>query len=270
MIKWAFISFGIVASTVCKAQNCNVFLYKGDTLQYEACIIGQERSGHYQFSRAYQEALDRAINYCGYFSYAYKNKSIAYLKSGDFLTWKYLIDKAVNLDPETHLAYRGWCRYQFFNDYDGAIADIERLDEIVSYDIGHCQNGDYHLKMALALCYKSIGNVQHAISIIHELFSSEDYDIYPYDYVHLGVMYLETGDLENAIFCFQKQSDIKPLADNQYYLAQAFKRKEMESEARIAIAEALKLFEKGYQMQDIYTHKADEVFLSEILDFTVK
>ena len=124
------------------AQNCNAFLYAKDTLQYEACVIAEERDGHYQYSREFQEALDKAIEKCPYFSYAYLHKSVAYLKSGDFVTWKTLIDKAVELNTKENLGYRGWCRYQFFRDYRGAIVDIELLDSLISYDIGHSAGGE--------------------------------------------------------------------------------------------------------------------------------
>ena len=62
------------------------------------------------------------------------------------------MNKAVALDPKEHLPYRGWCRYQFFRDYEGAIQDIERLDSLSKYDIGYSVNAEYHLHIARALC----------------------------------------------------------------------------------------------------------------------
>src|SRR5690606_11486794 len=128
--------------------NCEVYKFSGDTLKYKACKKAMEVSGHYQFSKEYQTILDEAIKIDPTFDYAYWAKSIAYLKSGDFITWKTLIDKAVELNANEHLGYRGWCRYQFFRDYKGAIADIEKLDSLVTYDIGQSQNGTYHLNIA--------------------------------------------------------------------------------------------------------------------------
>ena len=90
------------------AQNCNAFLYAKDTLQYEACLIAEERDGHYQYSREFQEALDKAIEKCPYFSYAYLHKSVAYLKSGDFVPWKTLMDQTVELNANENLVSRGW------------------------------------------------------------------------------------------------------------------------------------------------------------------
>ena len=148
------------------AQNCEAYKYYGDTLKYEACKVAKKRAGHYQFSKEYQIALDKSLKIDSTFDHAYFAKSIAYLKSGDFVTWKKLIDKAVEYNPKDHLGYRGWCRYQFFSDYKGLIQDIEKLDSLVKYDIGYSQNGTYHLNIAKGLCYKAIGEKGKAIEII--------------------------------------------------------------------------------------------------------
>ena len=102
--------------------NCNAFLYYGDSLRYKACKVAEKREGYYQFSKEYQAALDEAIAIDPGFAYAYEAKSTAYLKSGDFVSWIQLMDKAVA---------RGWCRYHFFKDYVGGIRDIERLDSLI-------------------------------------------------------------------------------------------------------------------------------------------
>ena len=57
--------------------------------------IAEEAKNHHQFSKKYQEIYDMAIEKCPYFADAYQARSVAYLKSGDFLTWKKLIDKAL-------------------------------------------------------------------------------------------------------------------------------------------------------------------------------
>jgi hypothetical protein len=62
--------------------NCNDFLYKGDTLQYKACIEA-ENEIYYQFQREFQETLDNAIKICPNFMYV-REKSTAYLKVETF------------------------------------------------------------------------------------------------------------------------------------------------------------------------------------------
>ena len=49
----------------------------------------------YQFSEEYQIILDELIENDPTFQYAYWVKSIVCLKSGNFMTWKKLIDRTV-------------------------------------------------------------------------------------------------------------------------------------------------------------------------------
>ena len=246
------------------SQNCNAFLYYGDSLQYEACIVAEKRAGKYQFSRAYQEALDESLEICDYFSFAYRHKSVAYLKSGDFLTWKKLMDKAVELDPIENLSYRGWCRYQFFRDYKGAIKDIEKLDSLIDYNIGFSQDGAYHLNIAKALCYKALGQKEKAIAIIEKQLKEEDHSVGLYDYLHLGVLYLELGKHEEAIKAFNLQSSFYEYADNQYYLALAEKQLGKKETYKNHLVKAKELYLKREYMFGVYTERQDKVYLQEI------
>jgi tetratricopeptide (TPR) repeat protein len=251
-------------SSLIAQPNCNAFLYYGDTLKYEACLEAEKRAGHYQFSREYQEALDKALAIDSTFAYAYKVKSTAYLKSGDFITWKALIDKAVKYDPEGELFYRGWCRYQFFRDYEGAIADIELLESLVDYDIGFGQNGDYHLLITKALCYKAIGQSDKAISIIEEKLSDSTYFASPYDYLHLGVLYLEKGDIDRAIQALETQETVNDLAENRYFIALAYRQKGALQLFRDNLTMAEKLYKNGIRMLDPYTTHMDRIYLAQI------
>lgn len=246
--------------------NCEAYKYYGDTLKYEACKKAEEIKGHYQFSKEYQTILDESIEIDPTFDYPYWAKSIAYLKSGDFVTWKKLIDKAVQLEPESHLGYRGWCRYQFFRDYDGAIMDLEKLDGMVDYDIGQSQNGAYHLNVAKGLCYKAIGKKEKAIEIIEkqiELNEQEDF-IGPYDYLHLGVLYLETGRLEKALENFSKQSKVNELAENQFYMALTFKALKKPSKYKSSLENSKELYLNNKKMFDPYSNPMDKIFLDNI------
>ena len=253
-------------SSVPAQPNCEAFKYFGETLKYEACKKAMEVKGHYQFSKEYQTVLDKSIEIDPTFDYAYWAKSIAFLKSGDFVTWKKLIDKAVELNPKQHLGYRGWCRYQFFRDYKGAIRDIEKLDSLVDYDIGQSQNGTYHLNIAKGLCYKGIGEKEKAIVIIEKqinLNEKEDF-IGAYDYLHLGVLYFETGKFEKAIETFKKQSEYNEFAENQYYLALTYRELNKSTESKSCLEKAKKLYIGGIKMFDPYSNPMDKIYLENI------
>lgn len=248
------------------AQNCEAYKYYGDTLKYEACRVAMKRAGHYQFSKEYQIALDKSLEIDPTFDRAYFSKSIAYLKSGDFVTWKKLIDKAVQYNPKEHLGYRGWCRYQFFRDYKGAIEDIEKLDSIVDYDIGYSQNGTYHLNIAKGLCYKALGEKEKAIEILEKQvkLNEEENFVGAYDYLHLGILHLETGNLEKAVRTFKKQSKEYELAENQYYLAMTFVEMGKQTESNSCLEKAKELYIRNRRMYDNYSNPMDKIYLADI------
>ncbi|MBK9734239.1 MAG: hypothetical protein IPO92_04435 [Saprospiraceae bacterium] len=254
----------ILGQNIVAAQNCNVFLYQKDTLQYEACLIAEDAYQYYQYSREYQEILDKAIEKCPYFSFAYRNKSTAYLKSGDFITWKYLIDKAVKYDFRENIGYRGWCKFQFFRDYQGAIDDIESLEAVSKGNIGYSAGGHYHLKVAKALCYKQLGNVNKAISIMEQYMGDTTYQISVFDHLHLGVMYLEIGANEKAINQFNLQSIQNNLAENQYYLALCHQKMGNTTFFSEHITKAKDMYLRNQKMIFHYTEPIDRVYLEEI------
>jgi tetratricopeptide (TPR) repeat protein len=243
--------------------NCEAYKYFGDALKYKACKVSEKRAGHYQFSREYQEALDEALEIDSTFAFAYKVKSTAYLKSGDFLNWKKLIDLAVKYDTVGHLDYRGWCRYQFFRDYTGAIADIELLDKLVDHDIGYSVNGDYHLQIARALCYKALGQNDKAIQIIETQFEDPEYPIGLYDCLHLGVLYLEKQEYDKALHYFAKQAEENDLAENRYYSALAHKLNNNPTAYEEELILAHRKYQNEERMNEDYTEYADKIHLRD-------
>lgn len=246
------------------AQNCNFYLLQGDTCQNEACKIAEPRNIHYQYSKEYQEICDDAIAHCPDYAPAYSHKSTAYLKSGDFVTWEYLMGKAVDLVPKDYLAYRGWCRYSFFLDYQGAIEDLERLESLIGYETGYSAEGDYHLQVARALCYKGLGNKEKAISILEDYFEKSNGDGRVYNYLHLGVLYLESGQIAKAKACMEKQLQINSLAEAHYYMALIHKSEKDDPACRSQLELAKTQYEAGLRMRHDYTHHMDKVYLIQI------
>ncbi len=245
--------------------NCNVYLYKGDTALYKACKFAEENGrGYYQFDRRMHAVYDSALAICDRFAYAYRVKSVAYLKSGDFLTWKKLIDQAVKYEPELHMGYRGWCRYQFFRDYDGAIKDIENLEKLIAYDIGYSANGNYHLMIAKALCYMELDEKQKAIDIIEKQLAKEDYEAGLFDYYQLGVCYFQMGNDEKALFYLLKQKDQKVLAETEYYLAKIYKSQGKMEEYKSHKSNALEYYQKGHILFDDYSHHTNKVYYADL------
>jgi tetratricopeptide (TPR) repeat protein len=257
--------FYLLFPTIAFSQpNCNVYLYNRDTLQYNACKSVEEVP-YYQYTRKYQERYDKALEICPYFAHAYASKSTAYLKSGDFVTWKYLIDKAVQYDTLEHIGYRGWCRYQFFRDYKGAISDIEYLEKRKkSINIGFSAAGDYHLIVAKAICYSAINDKKKAIEILENLFANTKYAAGEFDFYQLGVTYFQIKDYKNAQKYFDKQSAKNELAENKYYKAKIAKIKGDQLLYQSEIKEAIRLYKANQNMTNPYTEHFNKVYLSTI------
>lgn len=264
MKKYLFLVLIISFSKLMAQPNCEAYRYFGDELKYKACMAAQKRAGHYQFSKEYQEALDEALDIDSSFAYAYKAKSTAYLKSGDFITWKKLIDKAVEYDAAGELFYRASCRFQFFRDYKGAIKDIELLDSLVDYDIGYSQNGDYHLNIIKALCYRATGQPTKALMIFEKQLTDSTYLIGLYDYLHLGVLHLEMENYSSALAAFQAQEANNDIAENRYYIALTYKALGDTENYLYHLNLAKEKYENGARMFDPYVENMDQIFLYDI------
>jgi tetratricopeptide (TPR) repeat protein len=244
--------------------NCEAFKATGDTCKYEACKYIENAPKHFQLLKEYHDIYNKALEICPDYHPAYKSKSIAYLKTGDFIMWKKLIDKAVEMSPLDHLDYRGWCRFQFFRDYKGAIADIERLQKSVGIDAGFGQNGMYHLNIARALCYKMLGEKDKAIEIIEKHLNVDNSDTGLYVNYHLGILYYEKGAFEKALSTFNKQTQEHSFAENEYYKSLVYKALNKTQEQKQALEKSLKLYQEEVFMRDVYSHQVDKIYFLQV------
>lgn len=244
--------------------NCNVYKMSNNLPCYEACVTATESEAG-QGTKASQLQFDKAIELCPGFDYAYFEKAVPYLKRGDFITWRKLIDKAVELNPTGHLGYRGWCKYQFVRDYNGAIKDFEKLDSLISYDMGYSINGNYQLNIVKALCYKALGQKTKAVEIMENQLAQKGYAPMTYDYLHLGVLKIETGDTDGGIEYLNQSIALNDyLAEPYYYLGLIYKKQNLTKEFRENMEKAKIYYEKGYRLFDPYTHPMDKIYLADI------
>jgi tetratricopeptide (TPR) repeat protein len=245
--------------------NCNVYKWAGDTACYRACQIYETASHTRQGSRFSQMLYDSVIALCPSFDMAYMEKAVPYLKRGDFVTWRIWIDKAVALNPKEQLGYRGWCRYQFLRDYAGALTDLEALEKIKQPDIGYSVNGDYHLMIAKALCYKGLGQKEKAIQAIETQLAIPGYEPGYYDYLHLAVLKIETGKSQEAIPILEKQLALSAgFAETYYYLALVYKQFDQRPQMLENLVLANKLYQEGRHRSDPYDNPDDRIYREDI------
>lgn len=252
------ISIGVYAQ-----PNCEIL--KADAACYQACKTSWAAIRYKQGSFKSQSLFDESIALCPSFAYAYQQKAVPYLKRGQFVEWKRLIDKAVELSPMEYLGYRGWCRIQFLRDYDGAITDIETLQNIMQGDIGFCQNGNYHLEIALGLCYKELGQFSRAKTIFENYFESSYYSEALYDFYHLGVIEYNLDNLVAAKENLLKQNEMNEVSESHFYLALIAKKEENTSAHSRHLDKAEQLYKRGASLIDNYSEPIDKIYLSDIL-----
>lgn len=244
--------------------NCNAYLIYGDTLKHEACKKAENRRGHYQFSKEYQIALDQALAIDSTWAYAYRAKSVAYLKSGDFITWKKLMDKAVKYNLREMLEYRSWCRYQFFKDYKGAIEDAERLFQLSGDYAAESANGDYNLNIARGLWYRELGQIDKGLQIMEEQLDKPDHYVGIYDYLHLGVIYFEFGRFQDALTALKRQEAENDIAENRFYKALTLKALGNSNEYTRELELALAKYSRGLRMFDPYVEMIDQIYQADL------
>ncbi|MBA6155407.1 tetratricopeptide repeat protein [Tenacibaculum sp. S7007] len=190
---------------------------------------------------------------------------VKFNKAGDFHTGFIYLNKAVELNPSSHLGYRGWIRLRKIRDYDNALSDFNQLDSLtpnfvdtawgenIDFLRGECYFGKKDYK-------KAIGNFN--LNIIN---NKEDWvDIHTF--VYLGLCEYELGNYKKAISEFEralKQSEFTP--ESYFGIAKAYKKLGEIEKANENILNAEKNI--AYKRNDIYNEFLNEIYLSEILEF---
>lgn len=208
----------IVYTNTIAQVNCHAV--EGENCK-KACELYNWDSGR-QISRESRGAFDRAIGVCPDFSNSYMEKAVPYLKNGDFVTWKILIDKAISANPKMHLGYRGLYKFQFLRDDNTAVLDLESLKKHDPNDLGRSVSKNYHPPVVKAVFYSVLGQKERTADSIEKLLASKSYFNGMYDHYQLGVTYFELGRCYETSENFEKHSR-DAFAENIYFKSKVSK-----------------------------------------------
>ena len=213
--------------------------------------------------------LDSATNVCPGFAKAWREKGSPYVKRGDFGNWATYINREVELDPRAFLPVRGWCRFSFLRDYEGAIADLSRLDTLVTFHTIYAS--DFNIYLILGEAKAALGEYDEAIEyydkdINNTIRESGENWMGLYDFLYRGILKYNTGDYSAAIDDFDKEIKIyESLADPYYYKGLAYLKLEKKKEALEQFKKALELINgKGFKHKDPYCEVQNEIYPSDI------
>lgn len=215
-----------------------------------------------------KELHERIEQFASENSNDYMEYSVRFNKAGDFENGFKFLNKAVELNPELHLGYRGWIRLRKMRDYDKALLDFDKLDSLtpnfidvpwgedIDFLRGECYFGKKEYNKAIELFGRSIKNQKEDWADIHT-------------FVYLGLCEYKLKNYEKSVLEFQralKQSIYTPEA--HFGLAKAFlklgniqKAKEHILDAEINI---------DYKREDYYNEFLNEIYLPEIRKFKKK
>jgi tetratricopeptide (TPR) repeat protein len=255
----------VSAAIICTSYgppNCN--LYKADEGCYTACKDAENAIMFTQGSKESQEYFDKSIQNCPSFDYSFYEKAVPYAKRGLMKEWKIMIDEAIKLNPQEHLATRGWYHFFFMRNYEAAIKDIEQFDQLKKGNVGFTGDGVYHLNVLKALSWKGLGERQKAIQILTEQLNKDDHEVGMYDYLHLGVLYLEIGEYEKGLENLNKQIAHNDLSEVYFYKALCYKHLNKKGESQRNLNTSLAYYQKGTTMANPYRQLVDEIYLSDI------
>lgn len=208
---------------------------------------------------------ERAIEYNQDNSDAWMERSVSFNKAGDFKKGFEYLDKAVELNPSSHLGYRGWIRLRKMRDFDKALIDFDKLDiltpnvvdapwgEDIDFLRGECYFGKKDYEKAIELFNRNIKNQKEDWADIHS-------------FIYLGLCEFELGNYKKAITEFQralKQSEITP--ESFFGMARAYQKLGDIEKAKENILKAEKNI--GSKRDDFYNEYLNEIYLSEVLEF---
>ncbi|WP_297798574.1 tetratricopeptide repeat protein [uncultured Eudoraea sp.] len=201
-------------------------------------------------------------------SNAWMERSAPINKSGDFEKGFEYLNKAVELDPTSHLGYRGWIRLRKLRDYDKALIDFNHLDSLtpnvvdapwgedIDFLRGECYFGKKDYKKAIELFNRNIKNQKEDWADIHT-------------FVYLGLCEYEQGNYKKSVSEFQralKQSEYVP--ESYFGIAKAYQKLGQIDLAK----ENLRKAENSmyYKRDDIYNEFLNEIYPSDLMEFRQK
>lgn len=248
------------------SENC-VSRQQQDSLMTRFVENGARRFGYNHPN--WEIYFDSLIAVCPDMAYAYREKAIPYIKNGDYAKAMLLEDKAVELDPERWTAYRGFLKCIFTKDYEGAIVDFKKAQEL--------QPGNYEMDHTYlffqGLCNLELGHYQKAEENFKEdIFIQTGGDagssIHFNTLFYIGVLYYEMKDYDKAKeYLLKSIKEYKDFPDAHYYLALVYDAEgvhELKTKHLQMAKEALLVGHGISEDNTIYAYYPHQITLYEI------
>lgn len=200
----------------------------------------------------WNQYCDSLIASCPNIAIAYQHKAVPLVKDGKWEQAFALEDKAVALDPQVWLPYRGFLKVIKTKDYEGGLADFQ----LAARRNANGREMDHTYPFFEGLCHLKMGNYTLAEQdfkrdIALQKRSVAEATVHFNSLFYVGILYWKMGKYPLAEQYLQqclKQYAQHP--DANYYLGLTYRAQKREAEARQHFTFAQQCLTKGYQLNE--------------------
>lgn len=207
-------------------SNTSLIVAQGNCLQYpkdsgerkacELCYTNEYKQGSKESLMLYDSAITIGPEY----AWAYYQKSVPYFKRGYLSDGIKLLNKAVELDPQSHICYRAYWYHQH-KSYEACIRDLELYYSSYGGYVEFTPGGNYEMRMLLGISYAEMNDLDSAIRVITDYLGNPKNEMHSraHDFFILGVLYYRNKEYRKAEEVLDKHIEKNPqLAEAYYYL----------------------------------------------------
>jgi len=213
---------------------------------------------------------DSLIAACPTFAYAYQQKAMPLITTGQYQETFALLDQAVALDPDHWLAYRGFLKCIFTKDYEGALVDFGQAARLKP----NGREMDHTYPFFRGLCQLELGRFARAEAefsrdLAQQRGADGTGDVHFNTLFYLGVLHVEMKHYDRATAYLAQCLRAYPQhPEANYYAALACRAQGKEAAARQHLAAAQKALVAGYRLNE------DNIFYAnyprQITEFEVR
>ncbi|MEO9480821.1 MAG: tetratricopeptide repeat protein [Maribacter dokdonensis] len=222
---------------------------------------------------AFQNGIAEAVSIDPTFEPGVYELSVADLKRGLPNEWLPQYNKAVVLNPEQRIPWRGYLYLWFYRDYEKAIADFNASDTITPYlDYPQGHSVDYWRGIA----YLGAKDYDNSVAYWDKHITKETEDSGE-DWVELeaflyrGIAYYESDNKEKANENFDKVIQyFTNSADAKYYKAKLLLNEGHKKAALNMIEDAIVDFNNGYYNNRAYVETLRQIYLLDLEELKSK
>jgi len=205
------------------------------------------------FSPEYQVYVDSAIATNPNTAYLYQQKAMPYFKQGKYEVGLKSLDKAVELDPKSHIDYRAFIKCVFAKTYQEAIKDFLTAKKIKG------ENGfvmDHSYDFYIGICYLQLNDFQKSLDYLEKSIeqtrktNGENW-VHSLDLLYAGIATQELSQHEKAIQYFDKALKNYPtFSDAKYYKSISLFRTDQTELAEKTLTDCENDFKNGYTINE--------------------